>query len=36
MKKMDASMMPAGLADNMTTQELADLVEYLVSLKKAN
>ncbi len=35
-KKMDGSMMPSGLADNMTTQELADLVEYLVSLKKAN
>ena len=36
MKKMDASMMPSGLQDNMTTQELADLVEYLASLKKKN
>ncbi len=36
MKKMDNSMMPSGLADNITTQELADLVEYLVSLKKMN
>jgi len=35
-KQMDSSMMPTGLADNMTTQELADLVEYLVSLKKAD
>jgi putative membrane-bound dehydrogenase-like protein len=34
MKKMDASMMPSGLQDNMTTPELTDLVEYLVSLKK--
>ena len=34
MKQMSTSMMPAGLQDNMTTQELADLVEYLGSLKK--
>ena len=34
MKKLENSMMPAGLADNMTTQELADLVEYMASLKK--
>ena len=34
MKKMDNSMMPAGLQDNMSSQELVDLVEYLVSLKK--
>ncbi|MDJ1471177.1 c-type cytochrome [Cytophagaceae bacterium DM2B3-1] len=35
-KQMESSMMPSGLADNMTTQELVDLVAYLVSLKKAN
>ena len=29
------SIMPAGLQSAMTAQELADLVEYLVSLKKA-
>ena len=29
------SIMPAGLQQALTTQELADLVEYLVSLKKA-
>jgi putative heme-binding domain-containing protein len=34
MKKMDSSMMPAGLQDNMSTQELVDLVEYLASLRK--
>ena len=34
MKKMDSSMMPAGLQDNMSTQELVDLVDYLASLKK--
>ncbi|KAB7732168.1 c-type cytochrome [Rudanella paleaurantiibacter] len=34
MKKMDSSMMPSGLQDNMSTQELVDLVEYLASLKK--
>lgn len=34
MKKTDSSMMPAGLQDNMSTQELVDLVEYLASLRK--
>ena len=34
MKKMDSSMMPSGLHDNMSTQELVDLVDYLASLKK--
>lgn len=34
MKKMDASMMPSGLQDAMSTQELVDLIEYLASLKK--
>lgn len=34
MKKMDSSMMPAGLQDNMSTQDLVDLVDYLASLKK--
>lgn len=34
MKKMDSSMMPAGLHDAMSTQELVDLVDYLASLKK--
>lgn len=34
MKMMEESMMPAGLADGIKTQELVDLVEYLSSLKK--
>ncbi|TAE48590.1 MAG: dehydrogenase, partial [Bacteroidetes bacterium] len=34
MKKMDSSMMPSGLQDAMSTQELVDLVDYLASLKK--
>ncbi|MCK8490655.1 HEAT repeat domain-containing protein [Spirosoma sp. RP8] len=34
MKKMDASMMPSGLQEAMSTQELVDLVAYLTSLKK--
>ncbi len=34
MKKMDSSMMPSGLQDAMSTQELVDLVEYLSSLKR--
>lgn len=34
MKKMDSSMMPSGLQDNMSTQELVDLVDYLASLKR--
>lgn len=32
--QMKLSVMPAGLQQNMTTQELVDLVEYLFSLKK--
>jgi putative heme-binding domain-containing protein len=34
MKQMKTSIMPAGLQQTMTTQELVDLVEYLASLKK--
>jgi len=34
MKQMSDSMMPAGLEDAMTTEQLTDLVEYLSSLKK--
>lgn len=34
MKQMADSMMPAGLQDAMTTDELVSLVEYLNSLKK--
>jgi len=34
-EKQKLSIMPAGLQQAMTTQELADLVEYLSSLKKA-
>ncbi|GAB3505324.1 hypothetical protein GCM10027341_36770 [Spirosoma knui] len=34
MKKMDSSMMPSGLQEAMSTQELVDLVEYLSSLKR--
>lgn len=34
MKQMDASMMPSGLQEAMSTQELVDLVAYLTSLKK--
>lgn len=34
MKKMDSSMMPSGLQEAMSTQELVDLVEYLASMKK--
>ncbi|WP_338869022.1 PVC-type heme-binding CxxCH protein [Spirosoma sp. SC4-14] len=33
-KKMDSSMMPSGLQEAMSTQQLVDLVEYLASLKK--
>jgi putative heme-binding domain-containing protein len=36
MKKMDNSMMPTGLHENMTNQQLADLVEYLMTLKKTS
>jgi putative membrane-bound dehydrogenase-like protein len=34
-QKSRVSLMPAGLQQAMTTQDLADLVEYLSSLKKA-
>jgi putative membrane-bound dehydrogenase-like protein len=34
MKKMDSSMMPSGLQEAMSNQELVDLVEYLASMKK--
>ncbi len=34
MKQMKDSMMPAGLQDAMTTDELVNLIEYLTSLKK--
>ena len=34
MKKMDSSMMPSGLQEAMSTQDLVDLVEYLASMKK--
>ena len=34
MKQMANSMMPTGLHENMSTQDLADLVEYLMTLKK--
>jgi hypothetical protein len=31
---MENSIMPSGLEKAMSTQELVDLVEYLMSLKK--
>lgn len=34
MKKMDSSMMPSGLHEAMSKQDLVDLVEYLSTLKK--
>ena len=34
MKQLPDSMMPAGLQEAMSTQELVDLVEYLMTLKK--
>jgi putative heme-binding domain-containing protein len=34
MQQMENSMMPAGLERAMSTQELVDLVEYLMSLKR--
>ncbi|MCY7351557.1 MAG: c-type cytochrome [Cytophagaceae bacterium] len=34
MKQLTDSMMPAGLQENMGTQEFVDLVEYLASLKR--
>jgi putative membrane-bound dehydrogenase-like protein len=33
-KQLPNSLMPTGLQENMSTQELVDLVEYLASLKK--
>jgi putative membrane-bound dehydrogenase-like protein len=35
-KKMENSMMPTGLHESMTNQQLADLVEYLMTLKKTS
>ena len=34
MKKLSESMMPDGLDQAMTSQEMADLLEYLDQLKK--
>lgn len=34
MKKLDSSMMPSGLQEAMSTQELVDLVDYLATLKR--
>jgi hypothetical protein len=34
MKKLTESMMPESLEQAMSTQELADLLEYLDTLKK--
>ncbi|MEX2594184.1 MAG: PVC-type heme-binding CxxCH protein [Anditalea sp.] len=34
MEQLENSMMPAGLENSMTTEELVDLVEYLMSLKR--
>ena len=34
MKQIEPSMMPSGLQESMSTQDLVDLVEYLASLKK--
>ncbi|GAB3798640.1 hypothetical protein GCM10028819_20180 [Spirosoma humi] len=34
MKQLDTSMMPSGIQEAMSTQELVDLVDYLSSLKK--
>ncbi|GEO21791.1 hypothetical protein CQA01_23250 [Cyclobacterium qasimii] len=36
MKQIENSMMPTGLEKSMSTQELVDLVAYLMSLKKAS
>jgi putative heme-binding domain-containing protein len=33
-EQMKLSIMPAGLQQNMSAQELVDLIEYLASLKK--
>ncbi|WP_460996795.1 PVC-type heme-binding CxxCH protein [Spirosoma harenae] len=34
MKQLDSSMMPSGIQETMSTQDLVDLVDYLASLKK--
>jgi hypothetical protein len=34
MKEMKESMMPEGLYQNISTQDLANLLEYLSSLKE--
>jgi hypothetical protein len=34
-QQMKLSIMPAGLQQTMTAQELVDLVEYLIILKKS-
>ena len=34
MSKMKESMMPEGLYQNMSTQDVANLLEYLIRLKK--
>lgn len=34
MEQLENSMMPSGLENTMTTEELVDLVEYLMSLKR--
>lgn len=34
MKQLDSSMMPSGIQEAMSTQELVDLVDYLSNLKK--
>ena len=33
-KQIDSSMMPSGIQESMSTQDMVDLVEYLASLKK--
>jgi putative heme-binding domain-containing protein len=33
-KQLDISLMPEGLYQGLSTQEMADLLEYLSSLKK--
>ena len=35
-KKLDLSLMPADLHEQMTEQELIDLVRYLATLKKVS
>jgi putative membrane-bound dehydrogenase-like protein len=36
LKKQDQSLMPANLVENLSEQELVDLVEYLLTLSKAD